>query len=58
MKGADLAKLGAQYPDYDFEFSFTDGYSTFPNVRTFKNLEIQDVGHSEKAVSLTGDEEK
>ena len=43
MKGSELAKLASQYPDYDFEFVFTDGYGAFPgdmNVRTFENLEL------------------
>ena len=56
MKGRELKKLCEQYEDFDFEFSFTDGYSKFPNVRTFKNLELCDVGHSDKVVVLEGDE--
>ena len=58
MKGSELAKLASQYPDYDFKFVFTDGYSTFPNVRTFENLELCDVGHSHKVVSLTSEKER
>ena len=40
----------------DFSLA-TDGYSTFPNVRTFKNLELCDIGHSDKVVVLEGEEE-
>lgn len=57
MKGNDLLKLCEQYPDYEFEFSFTDGCSKFPNVRTFDNLELCDIGHSNKIVILTGNED-
>lgn len=57
MKGTELLKLAEQYPDFDFSFRFTDGYSKFPNVRTFESLELCDVGHSDKVVVLTGEEE-
>ncbi|MBO5373671.1 MAG: hypothetical protein J6A75_13280 [Lachnospiraceae bacterium] len=56
MSGKDLAKLCEQYADFEFEFVFTDGYSNFPNVRSFDNLELCDVGHSDKVVLLTGEE--
>lgn len=58
MKGKELLKLCEQYPDFEFEFSFTDGYSKFPNVRSFKNLELCDIGHSDKIITLTSDKEK
>lgn len=61
MKGSELAKLAAQYPDYDFEFVFTDGCGAYPgdmNVRTFENLELCDIGHSDKVVSLTSEKER
>lgn len=57
MKGKDLIKLAEEYPDFEFEFRFTDGYSNFPNVRSFNHLELCDVGHSDKIVILTGDED-
>jgi hypothetical protein len=56
VKGKELQKICEQYPDFDFEFSFTDGYSKFPNIRSFNNLELCDVGHSDKVVVLNGEE--
>ena len=56
MTGEELKKICEQYPDYEFEFSFTDGYSKFPNIRTFINLELADVGHSDKVIIVTGEE--
>lgn len=56
MTGKELKELCEQYPDFVFEFVFTDGYSKFPNVRTFKNLELADVGHSSCIVLLSGEE--
>ena len=57
MTGKELQKLCEQYPDFEFTFSFTDGYSHFPNVRSFDNLTLCDVGHSDKVVVLTADED-
>ena len=56
MLGKDLEQLCKQYPDFDFQFSFTDSYSKFPNVRSFEKLELCDIGHSDKVVILTGEE--
>ena len=57
MKGEELAKLAMQFKDFDFEFSFTDGGTEkFINVRHFEELELCDVGHSDKVVVLTGKE--
>ena len=57
MKGKDLAELAMRYYDFDFEFSFTDGYNKFPNVRRFNKLELCDIGHSDKVVILSGEED-
>lgn len=40
--------------DFELKFTFTDGVSTFPNVRSFYNLEIGDIGHSSKLLQITG----
>ena len=56
MKGKELAKIAMQYPDFEFEFVFTDGISKFPNVRVFEKLEVGDIGHSDKVVQLCGEE--
>ena len=57
MKGEELAKLATQYSDFEFEFTFTDGCNRFPNVRRFENLELCDIGHSDKTVLLSSEEE-
>lgn len=56
MKGKELAEIAMTYEEFDFEFVFTDGYSKFPNVRTFNNLELADVGYSDKVALLSGEE--
>lgn len=56
MSGEEIMELAKMYPDYNFEFVFTDGYGKFPNVRCFENLELGDVGHTERVVLLTGEE--
>lgn len=56
MKGKELKELCEQYPGFEFEFRFTDGYSTFPNIRSFNHLELCDIGHSDKVIIITGDE--
>lgn len=56
MKGKELAELAMQYPDFDFEFCFTDGGNKWPNIRKFNQLELADVGHSDKVVVLSGEE--
>jgi hypothetical protein len=56
MKGKELAELAMQYPDFEFEFCFTDGGNKFPNIRNFDHLEVTDVGNSDKVIVLTGEE--
>lgn len=56
MTGDEIIKLAKMYPDYDFGFVFTDESSKFLNVRVFENLELADVGYSDKVVLLTGEE--
>lgn len=56
MNGKELAEIALQYPDFKFEFVFTDGYSKFPNVRVFERIEVSDIGYSDKVVQITGEE--
>ena len=61
MKGKELAEIAKQYEDFEFEFVFTEEPQPgdrFLNVRSFNNLEVEDIGHSAKVVLLGGDEEK
>ena len=58
MKGKELAKICKNYADFEIEFIFTDGDNgKFLNIRSFKNIEVCDIGHSDKVVLLTGEEE-
>lgn len=56
MTGKELKDLCDQFPDFEFEFRFTDDCSVFPNIRTFNSLELCDIGHSDKVVVITGEE--
>lgn len=58
MKGKELIDLIERngLEDFDLEFSFTDGYNVFPNVRTFAVERIDDVGYSDKVAILSGEE--
>ena len=54
MKGSELIKIikDRKLEDFDIEISFTDGYSTFPNIRTFDVVALNDVGYSSNTVSF------
>ncbi len=60
MKAKDLAKELMKRPDFDVDFSFTDGFSEgeigWPNQRKFNKIEIADIGYSEKLIRLSGTE--
>lgn len=57
MKGKELEKICKEYPDFDFQFIFSDGDNgKFLNIRSFSELEIADIGHSDKVVLLSGKE--
>lgn len=57
MKGKELAELAMQYEDFEFEFCFVDGATGhWINLRNFENLELCSIGHSDKVVTLTGEE--
>lgn len=57
MKGKELAELAMKYPEFDFQFIFIDGNNgRFLNVRCFENLDLNDIGYSDKVVLLTGEE--
>lgn len=56
MKVSELIEKLSPYVEFDVEFVFTDGYSNFPNVRSFAVEGIADIGHSDKVVLLSGEE--
>ena len=57
MKVEELVETLKEFEGFDIEFVFSDGASEHGlNVRVFQNLSLADVGHSDKIVRLTGDE--
>lgn len=60
MKVSELIEKLSPYEEFEVEFEvefvFTDGYSKFPNVRSFAVEGIADIGHSDKVVLLSGEE--
>lgn len=53
MTGKELEKICREYPDFDFQFIFSDrDNGKFLNIRSFSKLEIADIGHSDKVVLL------
>lgn len=61
MKVAQLIEKLKGYEDFDVEFIFSEeptNGSFFPTIRTFNNIDIGDIGHSDKRILLTGDEEE
>lgn len=59
MQVKDLIKKLESYRDFDLEFQFTDGYEPnygFPIIRVFQNIDVDDIGHSDKIVLISGEE--
>lgn len=56
MTVKELSDIYKQYGDFEIQFSFTDSCEKFLNIRTFSNIEICDIGYSDKVIYLTGDE--
>lgn len=57
MKANKLIELLKPYQDFDVEFVFSEIVSEKLNVRTFKDLEIADIGYSDKVVLISGEED-
>lgn len=60
MKGKELIEKLKDYTDFDIEFIFSEPPTNgcyFPTIRRFKDLEIGDIGHSDKVVLLSGEED-
>ncbi len=54
MKAKELAELLLENPDFNVKFSFFD---TGFELRSFEDVKIDDVGHSDKIIKLGGEEE-
>lgn len=56
MTVKELSEICKQYGDFEIQFSFIDNCKKFSNIRTFSNIELDDIGYSDKVICLTGDE--
>ncbi len=57
MKAKELAEQLLKNPDFDVVFNTIDNEGSFGfNVRQFKNIDITDIGHSDKTIILGGEE--
>ena len=63
MKAKELAEELLKYPDFDVEFTawekITNNESeggSYPFLIKFNNIEVCDIGHSDKVIALTGKE--
>lgn len=56
MKAKELAKILLENPDFDVDFSFADYDPSWFNLRTFKNIKVDDIGYSDKVIKLGGEE--
>lgn len=57
MKAKELAEQLLKNPDFDVVFNTIDNAGSFGfNVRQFKNIDITDIGHSDKTIILGGEE--
>ena len=59
MKAKELATQLLEHPDFDVDFSFSeiDDSEYGMTVRTFENITIGDIGHSDKIIKLSGEED-
>ena len=58
MKAKELADKLLQYPDFNVSFSFMepDGSHYGICLRSFNDIDIADIGHSDKVIVLGGEE--
>lgn len=57
MKAKELIGKLKGYDDFDIEFVFSEKMKgEWPTYRVFGNVEIADIGHSDKIIRITGNE--
>ena len=58
MKAKELAGLLLKNPEFEVKFSFSeiDDTQYGMSVRSFGNLQIEDIGYSDRVIQLGGDE--
>lgn len=58
MKAKELAEKLLRYPDFDIRFSFMekDNSEWGITLRSFEDVDITDIGHSDKLIVLGGKE--
>lgn len=57
MKAKDLAAKLLENPDFEVNFMFFDEYQDFNGYRSFKNVEVADIGYSSGTYILDGKED-
>ena len=59
MKAKELAEALLRNPDFEVKFCFSEinDSSYGMSVRSFENVEIADIGWSDKIIVLSGDEQ-
>lgn len=58
MTAQELIKILEKHPDFEVQFIFGDTMQGVLDMRVLNNLDIADVGYSDKVILLTGDERK
>ena len=57
MKAKELAEQLLKNPDFDVAFNTIDNSGCFGfNVKQFRNINIADIGYSDKTIILGGEE--
>lgn len=63
MKAKKLAEELLRHPDFDVEFTVWEEITneeseggSYPNLMRFDNIELGDIGYSDKVILLTGKE--
>ena len=59
MKAKELAEQLLKHPDFDLQFNFieSEGTEWGLKLRSFDNIHITDIGHSDKVIILGGKED-
>ena len=57
MKAKELAEKLLEHPDFEVDFMFFDTYNGFNGYRSFKDVNIADIGYSSKTYILDATEE-
>jgi len=59
MKAGELAQEFMKHPDFDVEFCFSEYIegNKWVDYRKFNNIQVEDIGWSDKVICIGGDEQ-